>query len=158
MSATQSRFLKAILQAPVHLYRWRLGWLLGKRFLLLTHIGRRTGRTHQVVVEVMDYRREIPEAIVMSGFGRNADWLLNIQAHPEPQVQLGSQTFAASFRFLDVEEAMAVVHRYERKNWFMLPIVRYVLSRLLRWRYLGTAEDRRRLVAQLPLIGFRPKG
>ena len=30
------------LRAPVYLYRWRLGWLLGKRFVLLTHIGRRT--------------------------------------------------------------------------------------------------------------------
>jgi hypothetical protein len=31
-----------LLRAPVYLYRWRLGPLFGKRFLLLTHTGRRT--------------------------------------------------------------------------------------------------------------------
>lgn len=158
MAATPpSRALKKLLHAPVFLYRWRLGWLLGKRFLLLTHIGRRTGQKHQVVLEVMEYRKRVPEAIVMSGFGQNSDWLLNITAHPHPQVQIGSLRFTAGFRFLGAEEAIAVMRKYEHRNWFMLPVIRHVASRLLGWNYRGSDEDRRRLVSQLPLIGFRPK-
>jgi hypothetical protein len=42
--------------APVSLYRLHLGWLLGHRFLLLTHTGRRSGLRRQTVLEVMEYR------------------------------------------------------------------------------------------------------
>ena len=52
--------------------------MLGHRFLLLIHVGRRTGLRRHTVLEVMEYRREGPEAVVMSAFGRNADWLRNI--------------------------------------------------------------------------------
>ncbi|HUN88315.1 MAG TPA: nitroreductase family deazaflavin-dependent oxidoreductase [Terriglobales bacterium] len=157
MSTAQSRALKALLHAPVYLYRWHLGWLLRRRFLLLRHTGHRTGQKREVVLEVMEYRKQVPEAVVMSGFGRKSSWLLNLQAHPGAEVQIGSQRWVASFRFLDAEEATAVVRSYETRNWLILPVVRYVLSRLLGWRYSGSEQERRRLVSQLPLIAFRPK-
>jgi deazaflavin-dependent oxidoreductase (nitroreductase family) len=149
--------LRYFLRAPVYLYRWRCGCLLGNRFLLLTHIGRRTGLRHQTVLEVMEYRKEGPEVVVMSGFGRNADWLRNIEATPDPEVVVGSQRFIAAHRILDEEEAIRVVRGYEQRNRFMAPIVRCVLSRLLGWRYHGTEIDCGRLVAELPLIAFRPR-
>jgi len=93
----------------------------------------------------------------MSGFGRDSDWLRNIEANPNPEVSIGSRHFVASYRFLGEDEAAAVVKGYERRNRFMAPIVRLVLSRLLGWRYRGTEEDRRRLVEQLPVIGFYPR-
>jgi hypothetical protein len=43
---------RALLRAPIWLYRAGLGGLLGRRVLLLTHIGRSTGRARQVVLEV----------------------------------------------------------------------------------------------------------
>ena len=103
----------------------------------------------------MEYRKEGPEAVVMSAFGRNADWLRNIEATPGPGVVIGLQHFVAGHRFLDTEEAMSVITSYERRNWLIAPIIRRVLSRLLGWRYDGSASARRRLVAQLPLIAFR---
>jgi len=142
---------------PGYLYRWHMGRLLGNRFLLLTHVGRRSGARHQTVLEVMEYRQGTGEAIVMSGFGRDSDWLRNIEANPNPEVSIGSRHFVASYRFLGEDEAAAVVKGYERRNRFMAPIVRLVLSRLLGWRYRGTEEDRRRLVEQLPVIGFYPR-
>ena len=74
--------LRRLFRAPVYLYRWNCGWLLGHRLLLLIHIGRRTGLRRHTVLEVMDYRKKGPEAVVMSAFGRNADWLRNIEATP----------------------------------------------------------------------------
>jgi deazaflavin-dependent oxidoreductase (nitroreductase family) len=141
----------------VYLYRWRLGRLLGNRFLLLTHVGRRTGLRRQTVLEVMEYRRDGPEAVVMSGFGRNSDWLRNIEATPGPEVVIGSQYFIASHRFLGEKEAMEAVRSYERRNRFVAPIVRWALSRLLGWRYRASDDDCQRLVRQLPLIAFRPQ-
>lgn len=149
--------LRYLLHAPVHLFRWRLGPLFGKRFLLLTHTGRRTGKRHQTVLEVIEYREDGPEAVVMSGFGRNSDWLRNIETTPNEEVVIGTRHFQASHRFLGEDEAVNVVRDYELRNWFIAPLVRWVLSRLLGWQYRGSDADRHRLVGQLPLIGFRPR-
>lgn len=149
--------LRGLFRTPVYLYRWRCGRLLGHRFLLLVHVGRRTGLRRQTVLEVMEYRDQAPEAIVMSAFGPNADWFRNIQATPGPEVVIGSHHFTADYRVLDADEAVRVIAGYEQRNRFAVPIIRPVLSRLLGWRYAGTVDDRRRLVAQLPLVAFRPR-
>lgn len=39
---------------PIWLYRLNLGWILGERFLLLTHTGRKSGLVRQTVIEVYD--------------------------------------------------------------------------------------------------------
>jgi deazaflavin-dependent oxidoreductase (nitroreductase family) len=127
----------------------------------LTHVGRRSGVRHQTVLEVMEYRNHgknaDPEIIVMSGFGRNANWLLNIEATPEAEVTIGGRHFAAAHRILDVDEAVKVVRGYEQRNQLLAPIIRSVLSRLLGWKYFGSESDHRRLVAQLPLVAFSPR-
>jgi hypothetical protein len=105
----------------------------------------------------MEYREAGPEVVVMSAFGRNADWLRNIEVTPTPEVLIGRQRFVATYRVLDVEEAISVAERYEQRNRFLAPIVRLVLSSLLGWSYRGSASDRRRLAAQLPLIALRPR-
>jgi deazaflavin-dependent oxidoreductase (nitroreductase family) len=147
--------LRQLFRAPAYLYRWKCGWLLGHRFLLLIHIGRRTGLRRYTVLEVVEYREEGPEAVVVSAFGRNANWLRNIEATRSPEIVIGSQRFVADHRFLDKEEAVRVMAGYERRNWFIAPIVRLGFSRFLGWRYHGSTSDRRRLVNQLPVIAFR---
>ncbi len=144
-------------RAPVYLYRWRLGWLFGRRCLLLTHTGRRTGLRRQTVLEVVDYRKEGPEVVVVNGFGPNSDWVRNIEAKPDEEVTVGSQHFAASHRFLGEEEATEVMKDYEHRNWFIAPIIRLGLSWLLGWQYHGSDKDRRELVRRIPLIAFGPR-
>jgi hypothetical protein len=58
---------------------------------------------------VLEYRNEGPEAFVMSAFGRNADWLCNIEAASGGEVVIGSRRFAAVHRFLGEAEAVAVI-------------------------------------------------
>ena len=93
----------------------------------------------------------------MSGFGRDSDWLRNLEAGSPAEVDIGPHHFAAAYRFLDEEEATRVVKSYEKRNSLLTPIVHYVLSRLLGWPYRGSEADRRKLVAQLPLLAFRPR-
>lgn len=157
MSAVRGNILRWLLHMPVLLYRCRLGWLVGHRFLLLTHVGRRSARRHQTVLEVMEYRKGIPEAVVMSGFGPKADWLRNLEANGIAEIQIGPERFAATFRRLDPGDAVDVVKGYEHRNRGIALIVRHVLTGLLGWPYHGTDGDRRRLVEQLPLIAFRPR-
>jgi hypothetical protein len=84
-----------------------------------------------------------------------SSWLRNIEATPNPKVVIGSQSFIASHRFLDEEEAVQAIAGYEQRNGVIAPVIRSVLSRFLGWRYRGSASDRRRLVKQLPLIAFQ---
>ena len=74
--------LKWTFRLPLYLYRWHLGWLLGHRFLMLTHLGRKSGRRRQTVLEVVHYDFKTKECIVIAGYGAQSDWYRNIQAHP----------------------------------------------------------------------------
>ena len=154
----RKNWLWYLFRAPVYLYRWRLGWLLGHRCLLLTHTGRRTGLRRQTVLEAVEYRKDGPEVVVVNGFGRDSDWVRNIEAKAGEEVTVGWQHFAASHRFLGENEAMRVIEGYKQRNRFIAPIVRRGLSWVLGWQYHGGESDRRRLVRQLPLIAFRPRG
>lgn len=149
--------LRGLFRAPVYLYRWRCGRLLGRRFLLLVHVGRRTGLRRETVLEVMEYRTKGPEVVVMSAFGPKADWLRNIKATSGAEVVIGSRRFTSTHRVLGVDEAVRVIAGYEQRNRLIAPIIRAVLSRLLGWRYVGSETDRRWLAAHLPLIAFRPR-
>lgn len=148
--------LRYLLRAPSYLYRWHCGWLLGRRFMLLIHVGRRTGRAHRTVLEIMQYRDETDEMIVMSGFGRDADWLRNIAATPNVEVVVGSRRFIATHRTLGADEAMRALAGYEQRHRLFAPLIRMVLSRLLGWRYDGSRQAQHRVVNQLPFIAFRP--
>jgi len=105
----------------------------------------------------MEYRDNGPEVVVMSGFGRNANWLRNIEATSTAEIDVGSRHFVAAHRFLPDQEAIEVVRGYESRNRFLGWIIRLVLSRLLGWKYRGSDSDHHRLVEQLPLIAFRPR-
>jgi len=150
--------LRRLLRAPVALYRHDLGWLLGHRFLMITHRGRRTGRTYRTVVEVVGHDPTRHEYVVMAGFGRSADWYRNVLARPPVEVVVGRERFRPVARELDEDEAVHVLADYETRNRLAAPVVRRMLSRLVGWRYTGTEPDRRRLVRTLPLVAFRPAG
>ena len=150
-------FLWYLFRAPVYLYGWGLGWLFGKRLMMLIHIGRKSGLPRRTLLEVVEYRKPGPEVVVVNGFGPECDWVRNIKTVNHEEVEIGSHHFAAQHRFLGEDEAMRVMKGYEHRNRFIAPIVRAGLSWLLGWEYHGNEEDRRRLVQQLPFIAFRPR-
>ena len=112
---------------------------------------------HETVLEVLAYRPEVPELVVLSGFGRS-QWLRNIEAGTACEVVVGRRRFAAAWRRLGEAEAAGALRAYERRHWWMAPIVRAVLSRLVGWRYDGSEVAARRLVDRLPVVAFRPIG
>lgn len=156
MVARPGPLARALFRAPARLYHWRCGWLLDRRCLLLTHIGRRSGQRRETVLEIAEYRPDRPEFVVVSAYGRRADWLRNIETTPAMEIAVGCERFAAAHRILGEEEAIRVIAGYEQRNRFIGPIVRLGFSRFLGWRYRATESDRRRLVTQLPLVAFRP--
>jgi deazaflavin-dependent oxidoreductase (nitroreductase family) len=149
-------WLRWVLRAPRRLYEVGWGGLLGHRFLLLRHTGRRTGRPHAVVLEVLRHDPATGEHVVISGFGPRADWLRNLGAGGPATVTVGRVTFPAQHQVLDPDTAVAVLADYERRNRLARPVLRRVLSALVGRPYRGTDADRRHAVALLPLVALRP--
>jgi deazaflavin-dependent oxidoreductase (nitroreductase family) len=145
-----------LLRAPARLYDWHVGWILGRRFLRLTHIGRRSGRHYQTMLEVIGENRTSREVIVIAGLGASANWYRNLQASDAIEVAIANERFAPAHRRLSESEAATVLADYERRNRLITPIIRRLLSWLVGWRYDGTDSARRQLVAELPVIGLRP--
>ncbi len=153
---TPPAWLRWVFRVPRLLYDVGWGGLLGHRFLLLRHTGRRTGRPHTVVLEVLRHDPPSGEHVVISGFGHRADWLRNLEAGGPAAVTVGRTTFPVRHRVLDTDTAVAVLADYERRNRFAGPVLRRVLSALVGRPYRGTDADRRYAVSVLPLVALRP--
>jgi deazaflavin-dependent oxidoreductase (nitroreductase family) len=149
-------WLRMVFRAPNWLYRHDLGRVLGHRFLGLTHQGRRSGRGYLTVLEVLG--RDLPSRrfTVLSAFGPDADWLLNLDAGGPAEVTVGGDRFPVDYRRLEPDDAVAAIEAYERRNRLLGPVIRRALSWVLGWHYDSSPSSRRRLVEQLPVIVFFP--
>lgn len=143
-----------LLGLPALLYRVHLGFLLGHRFLVLVHKGRRTGRVHETPLEVIRYDRSTGEATVVAAWGRRTAWLHNVEAGLAREVRIGRARYVPAVRRLEVDEAVMLLERYERQSGLPRRFVWAVLSRLLGWRYDGTPAARRRAAEQMPMIAL----
>jgi deazaflavin-dependent oxidoreductase (nitroreductase family) len=141
---------KWLLRLPNHLYRARLGWLLGDRFLLITHRGRRSGQLHRTTVEVVEHDRSGGEYVVCSGTGPNADWYRNLHAAPAEAVQVGTRQWRPDQRFLTAAEAADRFADYEREH----PRTAVRLLRTMGNSYDGTDEGRVAMMADMPMVAF----
>ena len=147
-----------LLGLPRYLYRLRLGFLLGHRFLVLVHRGRRTGRRRETPLEVLRYDPSRGEALVAAGWGRRTQWLHNVEAGLALEIRIGRERYLPDWRRLDDEEAMRAIAWYERHGGLPVGLVRRVISALAGWPYDGSPEARLRLARQLPVLAFRPAG
>lgn len=138
---------RLLLKAPVWLYRLRLGRLLGARFVLLRHRGRRSGAVYDTVLEVIG--RDDDEVFVVSGFGPGSDWLRNIRAGPALLVETGGHRFVPDARFLDLDEATDVLAAYAADH--------RRAAAVLGKRLYGGAFDPALLAAATSVVGLRPR-
>lgn len=156
LSSHQSKprgLLRLMFKLPVYIYHLRLGWLLGRRFLMLTHKGRKTGRIRHTVLEVIRYGPATEENIVVAAYGENADWYRNIQANPALEIRVGRDRYAPAHRFLTPDEIYTEFTDYERRH----PSAARILPKLLGFQYDGSEPGRRALVACFRMVSFRPK-
>ena len=78
---------------------------MGKRFLMIEHRGRKSGKLYRTVVEVAGRHPDNNEWIVTAGFGPKSDWYRNLVAGTPEAVWIGSRRHSASLRFLESSEA-----------------------------------------------------
>ncbi|MCH7811604.1 MAG: nitroreductase family deazaflavin-dependent oxidoreductase, partial [Chloroflexi bacterium] len=87
--------LRVFARMPLWLYRARLGWLLGRRFLMLRHTGRATRRPREVLLEVVHHDRETDRYFVASAWGEKAQWVRNIRANSAVGLVVGRRRVEA---------------------------------------------------------------
>lgn len=144
------RLLRFLFRSPVYLYRLNVGWLLGHRFLLLTHSGRKSRRVRQTVLEVVRYDPESKESVVVSACGEGADWYRNIKAAPALEIRTSRLCYRPAHRILPPEEAYAAISYYEQRH----PRTSRILGRLLALQLDGTEAGRRGFAEFLPFVAF----
>ncbi len=144
---------KFFFRAPLFLYRIGLGGLLSKRFLLLNHIGRKSGKARQTVLEVVNYDETADTYYIASGFGKRSDWYRNILAHPQIDIQVGWRKMSVTAVPLTPEESGQAMVDYARRY----PTAAKNLGKLI--GYDVSTEEEYRTVGResIPFIALRPR-
>jgi len=137
---------------PIWFYRVGLGGLLGKRFLLLNHTGRKSGQLRQAVVEVAGFDPATNTYVVASGFGPNSDWYRNVCATPQVTIQVGNRRMQAESQPLSPAESGAAMVEYAHRH----PSAARGLARILGYQVDGSDEGYQRVAEQhIPFVAFR---
>jgi len=103
---------RALVRAPIWLYRAHLGFVMGHRMLLLEHTGRKTGARRYAVLEVVE-RPALDEYVIVSGFGARSQWYRNVMAEPRVRVSVGRRRDVPAVATpLSRDSAKAALGRY----------------------------------------------
>jgi deazaflavin-dependent oxidoreductase (nitroreductase family) len=146
------RLALGVFRMPLLLYRRGWGWLLGRSFLLLTHVGRKTGQAHATVAMVLADDHDTGEVVICSAWGPDADWVLNLRAHPAREVRVGRDRYAPMHRFLTEDEAVAVGVAFREEHPWRLRL----LSTILGWGDLTHDVAVRDIVRSHPFVALGP--
>lgn len=137
---------RVLARAPRHLYRLGLGRLLGRRFVLIEHTGRKTGRTREAVVEVV--RHDPASLDVAAAWGGRSDWYRNLVATPAALVSTGAlRRRPAVASIVEVGDAATVFAAYARDHpW---------AARTLAKTFGLPVDDPVRMAEAVPLVRLR---
>lgn len=139
------------LRLPILLYRAGLGWLLGDRFLLLTHVGRRSGLKRRTVLEVVQHDKANDRWYAAAAWGMRSDWYRNVLKDPQVELTLGSRTATFRAEIQPAEQAAPVFLDYARRH----PLAFGELAALIVGRGAGSIEETCQAMARdVPLVGF----
>jgi deazaflavin-dependent oxidoreductase (nitroreductase family) len=144
-------FARLLWRAPIWFYKVGLGWMMGKRFLLLNHIGRKSGKPRQAVLEVVRYDKQAHTYYVASGFGEKSDWFQNVMHTPDVTIQVGSKRYETQAVRLSPEAAEEELLSYGRNH----PTAIKNLAGLMNYPVDGSEDSIRKLGRLLPMIAFK---
>src|SRR3972149_7085481 len=144
-------FWRLIHVGPRIAYALGLGRFLGHFVLLLTTIGRKSGRPR---VTPLAYDELGGTYFVASARGACADWLRNIRANPNVHVRVGGHRFRGS--------AENVTHPMRIADYLQRQLERNprLFGAILRSEGLPsrpTRQDLERLAPKRPMVAIRPK-
>jgi deazaflavin-dependent oxidoreductase (nitroreductase family) len=126
--------------------------VLGHRFVLLTHTGRKSGLPRQTVLEVVRYDKASGACIIASGWGLKSDWFKNISAHPQVTMQVSNRRSKAMAERLSPETGEQELLDYAHRH----PLAFGELVRFMGYRLNGSEDDIRAAGRILPMLILKP--
>jgi deazaflavin-dependent oxidoreductase (nitroreductase family) len=145
-------FMVPFFKMPLILYRLGLGWMLGNRFMLLTHQGRRTGRVYRSVLAVLRINNITHEVFAVSPWS-SSNWYSNIQGTPAVEIETGRVRYAPAQRNLSPEEIASLFIEFRRLH----PIFSRIISRIPGWNIESSYDEFLELARTLSGVAFFPK-
>ncbi len=145
-------FLIPMFKLPLILYRFHLGWLLGKRFTRLTHVGRKSGKVRQTILAVLKFNEQTREIYAVSAW-KGSDWYYNIQAAPALQIETGFVRYVPVQRTLTPEEITTAFMEYRKRH----PIFSRMICRIPGWKWNSSYDEFLELARTLRGVAFKPQ-
>lgn len=143
---------RILYRLPILFFRIRLGWLLGSHFLLLNHIGRKSGLPRQAVLEFIRHDKMSDTYFVIAGWGEKSDWFRNVQKVPQVTIEVGCRRLETVAECLPAQEAEREILTYARR----FPALTRMLVGVAGYRVNGTDADYRALGSIFPVVALRP--
>lgn len=143
---------RAFFRFPIYLYRAGLGWMLGERFLLINHFGRKTGLPRQAVVEVVYHDQESDSYYVVAAYGHKTAWYRNLLAQPEVTIQVGKHKLEVVVKVVPSEQAGLILREYIQR----FPAGKNIVK-MIGYEVDGTLDDYQRVGEQLDMVAFHPR-
>ncbi len=144
---------RILFRAPIWLYKLNLGWIMGKRFLKITHTGRKSGKPRHVILEVVKFEPSKETYYIAAAWGEKSDWVKNIRANPQVQVQIGQQKMTMLAEQLNPEQGEAIILDYAHRH----PTAMINLARFMGYQLDGSETDFRELGRLLLMFALMPQ-
>lgn len=136
---------------PIWLYRLHLGWLITGHFLMLEHIGRKSGLPRQAVIEVVKHDKAKDVYYVAAGFGPASDWYQNLLKTPQARIHSGFRREKVEAAVLSIDEAGNIIMDYARRY----PAAIRTLAGIIGYEVKKGEEDYRALVRFVPIVALK---
>jgi deazaflavin-dependent oxidoreductase (nitroreductase family) len=146
---------KFFFKVPVWVHQMGLGgWerLIGAEWMLITTVGRKSGKPRDTMVDVMDYDKASDTYYVEVAYGSRADWYRNIQANPLFEARVGRRKFQAHAATLANADAGEMMVQFFRRK----PAYTRTVMAMVGMKFEGE-EELRALGSKLTLIAVHPE-
>ncbi len=113
--------IKWLFKAPILFYRLGLGFIVGRLFMVMTTMGRRSRLPRRTAIEFHEFNGR---KYVLSGWGTKTDWYRNIQANPHITIQTWRGAESVLARRITSEIELGEAFKFAMSN----PTVRAVFK------------------------------
>lgn len=129
--------MKWVYRSPILLYRLGLGWLVGRLFMVMTTVGRKSGRLRRTAIEFHEFKGR---KYIFSGWGTKTDWYRNIQANPCITIQTWRGAESVIARRVTSNDELAEAFELAMSNPTMRAVIRSVGFDLTLEQFLAQKE------------------
>jgi deazaflavin-dependent oxidoreductase (nitroreductase family) len=144
---------RRLFKIPRWLYQVGLGRAMSKHVLLLTTIGRKSGRA-RVTALGYTYDSSTDTYYLTAGWEGRTDWYRNVRANPQVHVRVGSREFDCVAEPVSEETAMRLLAEYAHRN----PFASRIYARWTGVPFDGSDASLRLVAAHFPMIALHPRG